>query len=60
MGRVGFGSGHIILLIFLFDSNLIRLNLDQKILIYTVTGHGSTRPDPCKIIKYLLIIFIQF
>jgi hypothetical protein len=50
-GQVGFRSSHIILLFFLSDSNPIRLNSVQNFLIHV-------RPDPYKIIKYLLNIFI--
>jgi hypothetical protein len=35
MGRVGFGSGHIILLFFWSDPNLTWLNSGQKILTHT-------------------------
>jgi hypothetical protein len=51
MGRVGFGLGHIILLFFLIRFEFDPIKFGSKFLIHT-------RPDPCKIIKYLLIIFI--
>jgi hypothetical protein len=56
--HVGFGSGYIILLFFCSDSNPTCLNSGQKILTHTRSNRVMGRPDLCKIIKYLLIIFI--
>jgi hypothetical protein len=57
-GRIGFGSGYIIFLLFLTRSESDLIKFGSKNLNLTRSGHRSTQPDPCKIIKYLLIIFI--
>jgi hypothetical protein len=70
MDRVGFRSGHIILLLFLTrsESDPIKFG-SQNFDPYPTrrvtsrpdpTGHETTRSEPYKIIKYLLIIFIYF
>jgi hypothetical protein len=55
MGRIG--SEHYYFIFFLPDSNPTRLRSDKKILTHTRSDRVIGRPDPCKIIKYLIIIF---
>jgi hypothetical protein len=52
MGRVGFGSGHHYFIIFLDPTRPDLFKFESKNL-----DPYPTRLDPCKIIKYLLIIF---
>jgi hypothetical protein len=58
--HLGVSMGQVGLYYFIIFLDPIRLNSGQKNLnsYPTQSGHGSTRPDPCKIINYLLIIFI--
>jgi hypothetical protein len=60
MGRVG--SGYIILLFSLvrLESDSFKFGFKNLDTYSTRPGHESTRPDMCKIIKYLLIIFALF
>jgi hypothetical protein len=56
MGRVWFGLGHIIFLLFLSDS--IKYGSKNLNLYLIRSDHSSTPPDPGKINKYLLKFLI--